>query len=214
MVEIGRMAGKRMMALITDMDRPLGMAVGNALEVIEAIETLKGKGPDDLTELCLILSGAMLCLAGKGETPEACRDMAEGAIKDGSALRVLKSMIRTQGGNDAVIDDYALFGTAPIKREIRAEADGFIASTDTEGIGKASLLLGAGRNTITEPIDYTAGIILMKKTGDAVCAGDVIAVFHTSDEARIKNAEETLRRAVVISEKQPEAKPLVLDTVM
>ena len=214
MVEIGRMAGKRMMALITDMDRPLGMAVGNALEVIEAVETLKGRGPADLTELCIILSGAMLYLAGKGDTPEACRDMAEGAIKDGSALRVLQNMIRTQGGDERVLDDYALFGTAPITCEIYAETDGFIASMDTEGIGKTSLLLGAGRNTITEPIDYTAGIILMKKTGDAVRAGDVIAVFHTSDEARLNSAEETLRRAVLISGEKPEEKPLVLDTVM
>ena len=214
MVEIGKMAGKRMMALITDMDRPLGLAVGNALEVVEAIETLKGRGPEDLTELCLILAGAMLYLAGKGDTPEACRGLAEAAIRDGSALRVLKRMIRTQGGNDAVIDDYSLFGTAPIRREIRADRAGFIASMDTEGIGKTSLLLGAGRNTITEPIDYTAGLILEKKTGDAVREGDVIAVFHTSDEARLLSAEETFRRAVRLSEKQPEKKPLVLDTVL
>ena len=201
------------MALITDMDRPLGAAVGNALEVIEAIETLKGRGPEDLTQLCVILSGAMLYLAGKGETLEQAEALASRTIADGSALKVFTEMVRLQGGDPRVTEDYSLFGTAPIQREIRAAEDGCIIGMDTEGIGKASLSLGAGRNTVTEPIDYTAGIILHKKTGDRVKAGDVLAVFHTSDEARLKSAEDIFLQALCMGPEPPEEKPLVLDII-
>ena len=213
MVDTGKNAGKKMMALITDMDRPLGAAVGNALEVIEAIETLKGKGPEDLTQLCVILSGAMLYLAGKGGTLEQAEALASQAITDGSALKVFTEMVRLQGGDPRITEDYSLFGTAPIQHEIRAVEDGYITGMDTEGIGKASLSLGAGRNTVTEPIDYTAGIILHKKTGDRVKAGDVLAVFHTSDEARLKTAEDIFLRALTIGPEPPEEKPLVLDII-
>ena len=213
MVDTGKSAGKKMMALITDMDRPLGFAVGNALEVIEAVETLKGRGPEDLTELCVTLAGAMLYLAGKGKDLAEGRALAEGTITDGSALRVFTEMVRRQGGDPRITEDYSLFGEASIRQKIKAAGDGYITGMDTEGIGKASLLLGAGRNTLTEPIDFTAGMILHKKTGDAVKRGDVLAVFHTSEETRLKAAEEVFLQAVKTGPEPPQEKPLVLDII-
>ncbi len=213
MVEIGKKAGKKIMALITDMNRPLGFAVGNALEVIESIETLKGRGPEDLTELCLILAGAMLYLAGLGSIEE-CGALAEKSIRDGSALKVFREMIRAQGGDPAVIDDYGLFGTAPFTAEVKAPRGGYIFSVDTEGIGKASLLLGAGRNTAEEEIDPVAGILLRKKTGDPVVKGDVLAELRTSDKKRLKAAKEALLAATVISKEAPPPEPLVFDTIV
>ena len=213
MVDIGRMAGKKMMAFITDMDRPLGFAVGNSLEVIEAIETLKGNGPEDLTELCCILAGAILFLAGKAESLEEGKALSLQAVNDGSALQVLRNMIKAQGGDEKVIDDASRFKQPRIAYEVLSEKEGYISSMDTEGIGKASLLLGAGRNTITEPIDPSAGIMLKAKTGDFVKPGDALAVFYTDEEARLSGALNTFREAVRIADEKPEDCPLVLETV-
>ncbi len=213
MVEIGKAAGKRVTALITDMDRPLGSAVGNAVEVIESIETLKGCGPKDLTDLCMALSAEILYLSGKGESVEACEQMARDAIRDGSALALFGEMIRAQGGNPDVIGDYSLFGTAPCSADVLAEQDGYIAGMDTEGIGHASLVLGAGRNPLDDVIDNTAGILLMKKTGERVRQGDVIAKLLTSDPAKIPQAEDILIRAIVFMDKAPRKKPLILDRI-
>ena len=214
LTDIGKRAGKKMMALITDMDRPLGAACGNALEVIEAVETLKGRGPEDLTELCIELSAAILELAGKGENEEACKALAREAVADGSALEVLEKMIEAQGGDPEVIRDYDRFPKALYQEEVLSEKSGYIQSMDTEGIGKTSLLLGAGRNTMEEAIDPGAGILLKAKTGDYVNEGAALAVFYTSDKKRLEDAKNVFLSALTFGPEAPEARPLILDRVL
>ena len=163
MVAIGENAGKRTVALITNMDIPLGNNIGNSLEVIEAVETLKGNGPADLTHESINLAGNMLYLAGKGSLEE-CKKMAETTIQDGSALKCLIAMVEAQGGDSAVIKDSSRFKQAPFSQEVLATESGYVVSMDTEKCGIASAMLGAGRETKESEIDYSAGIILHKKT--------------------------------------------------
>lgn len=212
MVDIGKSAGKKMLALITDMDRPLGANIGNSLEVIEAINTLKGNGPEDFTEVCIILATNMLYLAGKG-TVEECEDMVKKAIADGSALDTLAKMVEAQHGNPAVIYNPDLFEKAKYSREVVAEKSGYIVRVDTEGYGIASLMLGAGRNTKEESIDYSAGITLVKKTGDQVEEGEVIAIMYTNDLARFDGAVARFNQATTIDNYKPEERPLVFERV-
>lgn len=212
MVEIGKRAGKKMLALITDMDRPLGNAIGNSLEVIEAIDTLNGHGPEDFTEICVILASSMLELAGKGSYEES-EALVKQSIADGSALATLKKMVVAQGGDVRVIDNPDLFAKAPYSMSVKAKEDGYIASVDTDGYGIASLLLGAGRNTKEESIDFSAGIILKKKTGDYVHAGDELCVMYTSDEKRFAGALDRFYASTHISQEKPESRPIVLDKV-
>ncbi len=212
MVEIGKRAGKRMRALITDMGTPLGYAIGNSLEVIEAIETLQGKGPDDLTELCIVLSAHILTLAEKGNYEE-CEKLARDAISSGAGLQTLATMVKAQGGDPEWIFDVGKFPKAAYSRTVAAPEDGYVFSVDTEGYGVASLLLGAGRNTKEDVINPAAGIYLKAKLGDFVKAGDPIAVLYTGDEARFAAAEKRLLQATVLSDVAPEKLPLVLDVV-
>ncbi len=212
MVEIGKRAGKKMLALITDMDRPLGNAIGNSLEVIEAIDTLNGHGPEDFTQICIILASSMLELAGKGSFEE-CQSLVKGAILDGSALATLKKMVTAQGGDVRVIDNPDLFEKAPYSLSVKAKEEGYIASVDTDGYGISSLLLGAGRNTKEESIDFSAGIILKKKTGDYVHVGDELCVMYTSDEKRFEGALDRFYSSTHVSQAKPESRPLVLDVV-
>lgn len=213
LVDTGKKAGKKVMALITDMDRPLGEYVGNALEVREAIETLKGRGPEDLREVSLALSGAILMLSGLAGTAEEGEKLACEAIASGAALRKLREMIEAQGGDPRVTEDGSLFGEAPVQKEIPAKKSGYIASMDTEAIGRASLLLGAGRNTMADRIDMTAGIRILKKTGDPVKKGEPVAIFHTSREELLKGAEEVYDNALCYAEEKPAPRPLILGTV-
>ena len=154
-----------MRALITAMDRPLGYAIGNSLEVVEAVRTLQGKGPEDLTELCVALAAHILELAEKGDYP-ACEKMVRAAIADGTGLKMLAEMVKAQGGNAEWILQPELFPAAKFAREVKSCEDGYIVGVDTEGYGVASLLLGAGRNTKEDVIDFAAGIMLKAKTGD------------------------------------------------
>ena len=212
MVEIGKRAGKRMRALITDMDRPLGFAIGNSLEVIEAIETLNGQGPEDLMELCVALSAHILNLAEKGDYA-TCEGMARGAIADGTALQTLVRMVEAQSGNGDWILNPEKFPKAKYSYTVTAGEDGYIVSVDTESYGAASLLLGAGRNTKEDVIDMAAGIRLCAKTGEYVKAGDPIAVLYSERESGFKSAEERLLKATRIGAKAPQAMPLILDVV-
>lgn len=212
MVDIGKSAGKKMLALITDMDRPLGNAIGNSLEVMEAIDTLKGKGPEDLEEICILLASNMLYLAGKGTLPE-CEYMVSKSISDGTALNTLKKMITAQGGNVNCVDDYSVFDKANVSRYVYAPKSGYINKVDTEGYGTASLLLGAGRNTKEDVIDYGAGIVLHKKTGDYVESGDILAELFTSKEELLKIAEEKFLASTEITDEKPDERPLVLDVI-
>lgn len=212
MVDIGKQAGKKMLALITDMDRPLGNAIGNTLEVKEAIDTLNGHGPEDFTVICIILATNMLYLAGKGSMEE-CEKAVKGAIADKSALETFKKMVKAQGGDASFIDNPDKFAKAPFKRSVKAKKSGYIHHVDTEGYGISSLLLGAGRNTKEESIDFSAGIVLKKKTGDYVKEGEELAVMYTSEENRFESAINKFYASTVILNDEPKKRPLVLDRV-
>lgn len=209
MVEIGRRAGKKMSALITDMDAPLGRAVGNSLEVIEAIDTLAGHGPADLTALSVALSAEMLYLAGRGSREECERTVKE-TIASGAALRKLAEMVEAQGGDPAWVMDTAQFPRAAYERKVLAPRAGYITRMDTEALGLTALSLGAGRNTMGDRIDLTAGFYLEKKTGDRVAAGEVLATLYTSKEELLDGAERSFLGATSIENTPPAPRPLIL----
>lgn len=208
MVSIGKSAGRSVTAVITNMDIPLGNSVGNSLEVIEAIKTLKGEGESDLTDICLTLAAQMLCMV-TGEDEKACYAMAKDAIDDGSALNKLCEMISAQGGNAGVVDDFSLFKQPKHTVEISSEREGYIEHTDAEKIGLASVILGAGREKKGDPIDSSAGIVLKKKTGDRVEKGDTLAIFYTDDESKIKEAKREFFEAFTFGNKKPPAQKLI-----
>lgn len=208
MVAIGVGAKRSCCALITDMDVPLGYAIGNSLEVIEAVETLKNNGPADLTEVSLQLAAHMLYMADKG-TIEACYELAKQALEDGSGLKTLAKMVKAQGGDEEYILDTGRFQTAPYTYEVCAERDGFITHIDTAACGIASVLLGAGRSRIEDVLDYSAGIILRKKYGEIVEKGDIIAVLHASDQQLFANAADKILHAYTIGDTPVEEKKLI-----
>ena len=208
MVRIGENAGRRTAALITNMDIPLGNNIGNSLEVIEAVNTLNGSGPADFTEVCLNLAANMLYLAGMGSIEE-CMENAKAAIADGSALKRLAAMVEAQGGDPAYILDTENFEKAPFAYEVKAERAGYIVSMNTESCGIASSMLGAGRETKESEIDFTAGIIIQKKVGDYVEAGETMATMYTSKEALFTAAVKRYQEAVVIADTAPEKQPLI-----
>ncbi|MCI6928385.1 MAG: pyrimidine-nucleoside phosphorylase [Ruminococcus sp.] len=208
MVSIGKSAGRSVTAVITNMDIPLGNSVGNSLEVIEAIKTLKGEGESDLTDVCLTLAAQMLCMV-TGEDEKACYAMAKGAIDDGLALNKLCEMISAQGGNAGVVDDFSLFKQPKHTVEISFEQEGYIEHTDAEKIGLASVILGAGREKKGDPIDSSAGIVLKKKTGDRVEKGDTLAIFYTDDESKIEEAKRDFFEAFTFGNKKPPAQKLI-----
>lgn len=208
MVSIGKAAGRKVTALITDMDIPLGASVGNSLEVIEAIKTLKGEGEKNLTEVCLSLAAQMLCMV-TGRDDMVCRKMAKKSIEDGSALNKLREMITAQGGNADVIDNSGAFKQPKFYVDIISERDGYISRTDAERVGIASVILGAGREKKGDPIDPSAGIILKKKTGDSVSKGDVLATFYTDDETRIDVAKREFLDALIFGNEKPSKQILI-----
>ena len=212
MVDIGRRAGKRISALITDMDRPLGNTVGNTLEVIEAIETLGGKGPQDLTDLCIELATEMLVLAEKG-TREACRADVERVLTSGEALAKLADMVEAQGGDRTWVTDPSKFPKAAYTHTVCASTSGYLTHVNAEEYGRAALLLGAGRNTKEDRIDHAAGLRLYAKTGAFVRAGDPIAELSASDPSRFGAAEAVLLAATEIGDTAPEARPLIFDVI-
>ena len=212
MVGIGKKAGKKTVALISDMDIPLGRAIGNALEVKEAIETLKGNGEKDFLEVCIALATEMLYLAEKGAR-KTCEALAYKAIENGSALNTFKNMIKAQGGLEKVVDNTTLLGEAKYSYEVKAQKEGYITSVNTEGYGLSALNLGAGRNKVGDKIDYTAGIILNKKTGDFVQRGESIATLYANDKTLFAKAEEILLASTLIGDERPVERPLILARV-
>jgi pyrimidine-nucleoside phosphorylase len=212
MVRIGNGAGRKTIAVITDMDRPLGRAVGNALEVKEAIDVLSGKGPEDVTEVCITLAGKMLEAAGKGDY-ETCRALAAETIADKSALKKLGILIRAQNGLEDVIRDTSLLPKAVHTRQYMANSGGYLKAVVSDKLGMASMLLGAGRATKESVIDPAAGIVLLKKPGDEVKAGETIMILHANDSSLFDDAVKELDEAVVISDKKPDPVPLVIDIV-
>lgn len=200
MVEIGKSAGRRTVAAITEMGQPLGKAVGNSIEVIEAIETLKGNGPEDITELAVKLSGIMVYLGGKASSPEEGQTMTKEALDNGRGLEKLGEFIKAQGGNPEVISDYSLFPQHTIEKTITAQKSGYVRAIEAKKIGLASQQTGAGRATKEDDIDLSAGIIICKKIADEVREGDVLARLFGNDEKKIQQAMSIAEEAFVIED--------------
>ena len=209
MADIGNDDGKKTIAVITDMNQPLGSAVGNSLEVIEAIETLKGKGPSDITELSLVLSGIMVYAGGKAESMEDGRKLAEKVLKDGSALEKFRAFVKGQGGNPAVVDDYSLFPRAEFAADVINESEGFVSGIEARAVGFASQRSGAGRMTKDDPIDMAAGIILRKKVGDKIAPGEVLATVYGNDGEKVETGAYDMKNAFHFSEKAPKKDELI-----
>jgi pyrimidine-nucleoside phosphorylase len=215
MVEIGTQVGRQTAAVISDMDQPLGFAIGNALEVREAIETLQGKGPADLTELCLTLGAHMVVLGGKAKDVSEAKALLQRQLDSGEALSKFKQFIAAQGGDASVVDDVELLPQAAEQVEVKAAAAaGYIASIHAEQLGIAAMLLGAGRATKEASIDYSVGIIIRKKVGDTVSEGETLAVLHTrANDSTLEEVAAKVRDAYTISTDRPEERPLLLSVV-
>lgn len=200
MINIGRNAGRKVTAIISDMSQPLGYAVGNILEMKEAIDTLKGEGPEDLTELSLVLASHMVFLAGIGEDIQQSRDLVEEQISNGQALEKFKEMVERQGGDVSYIDHPEKFDLACRRIQVEAAKDGKISEINALEIGRLAEILGAGRETLEDEIDLTAGLVLNKKVGDSVQEGELIATLHTnkSDE-ELAEVQDIIQRAVRIN---------------
>lgn len=212
MVDIGVRHGRRVQALITDMDRPLGYTIGNAMEVQEAIDTLEGHGPADLTELSLAIVTTLLTMTDHGDEV-VCRRIAEDALASGKALEKLRDMIAAQGGDATVIDHPKRLPKASCCCGLIAQRDGYIAHMNTEEIGQACTLLGAGRQTAEDTIDMSAGICLLKKTGDFVKKGEAIATLYSSNGALLSPAVTRLADSLTWQDTAPAPVPLITAVV-
>ena len=208
MVTVGKLRGRNVRAVLTNMNVPLGYAVGNALEVKESIEILQGKGPDDLRELILVLGSQMLALS-LGEDEKEARLRCERALLDGTALQKFAEMTEAQGGDSSCVKNPEKLPVANVIYEIRAEKDGYISEMDCALIGKTATLLGAGREKKGDLIDLSAGIMLAKKTGDFVSRGEILAYLHTNRAEKLSEAENLYRKALRFSDVPPEKEPIV-----
>jgi pyrimidine-nucleoside phosphorylase len=209
MVAIGRGMGRKVAALITDMEQPLGRTVGNALEVQECVETLKGRGPKDLESLSLELAAWMLSLSGAAPSLEAARSKVRDALDSGAGLRKFQQVVELQGGDPRVCDDPALLPRARRTLELRAPSDGRVARIACRAVGQAAMLLGAGRETVDSRIDPAVGLVLHKKVGDLVIAGEPLMTLHVNDEGRLDEARGLLEGAVRLAPEAPPAQPLI-----
>ena len=212
MVKIGNNCGRNTAAVITNMDIPLGNNIGNALEVKEAIDVLRGNGPDDLREVCLSLATQIVALS-KGITHDEAKELCLDTLNSGKAFEKFKEWISAQGGNEDWIENPELFPESTYKKDIIADGDGFISQMDAEIIGIASVILGAGRETKDDSIDMSAGIILRKKTGDEIKKGDILATFYTCKEESFSSAENKFLESLEFSDIKPQKQPLIFDIV-
>jgi pyrimidine-nucleoside phosphorylase len=208
MVSIGELSGRNVAALLSDMNQPLGVEVGNALEIKEAIQTLKGKGPKDFEEHCLEIASQMLVLGQKAETLEEACKMAEDTIESGIAFDYLKKLVKAQHGDVSVIDHPEKLPEAPIKTIMEAKHSGYISQVHARTVGETAVVLGAGRMKKGEPIDHAVGISVKVKVGDKVETGQPLFIIHARDEESMKEARENLQDAVKISENHVERLPL------
>lgn len=211
MVDIGQAAGRRMAAVVSDMSQPLGRAVGNALEVAEALDTLEGHGPPEFTEFVLELASLIVELASNGARG---RVDVHNALESSAARQVFRTMVEAQGGDSAAFDDRSRLPRAAMQREIRADADGYLARLDALTIAHACALLGAGRQRKGDPIDLAAGVVVSAKVGDRVRQGQTLLVAHANDEGRLAAAERALREAIVIASSPVQAPPLILERLL
>jgi len=213
MVAIGSNVGKKTVAIISDMEQPLGFNVGNSLEVIEAIETLKGRGPADFFKVSLTLATYMLILAGKAKDEDEAENILNEAISSGRALDILRKMVAAQGGDARAIDDYSILPGAKLSKEYKASSSGYVSRIACEETGECCVVLGAGRETKESEIDLGVGIVLSKKVGDKVNVGDVLATLYANDEKRLDEAVKRFEGVYHISEETPE-KPLLIKDII
>jgi pyrimidine-nucleoside phosphorylase len=210
MVETGERMGKRTVALITDMDQPLGNMIGNALEVIEVVDILRGDGPEDLRDLCLELAGWMLHLGGVSKTVSDGKQESAKLISSGQALERFRQMVELQGGDPRVIDDPKGLPQAQHSRQVLCAKSGYISSLQCEQIGTACVILGGGRERKEDSVDPAVGIVLHRKVGDLVTAGEPFATIHYNSESRVAGAQQLLEESCRISDSPPiEKRPLI-----
>ena len=209
MVDVGNLAGRNTVAVITDMDQPLGMTVGNALEVYEAIQTVKGEVQGELLELCLVLGSCILTACGMCADMDEARAKLLGTISDGSAANKLKQFIAAQGGNPAVVDDPTLLTFAPARKDVCFAEDCYITAIDALGVGMASLKLGGGRVTKESDVDTSVGVVLHKKVGAFVKAGEAVATVYARNEDEADFGAKLVNDCVEIGSEQPAAQPFI-----
>lgn len=210
---IGQAMGKRTVALLTNMEQPLGRSVGNAVEVVEAIESLRGKGPADLLQVSMALGEQMIILGGLASTPQKAREKLKLTLSSGKGLEKFGAMIRQQGGDSRVVDDPGLLPQARITLELKSSADGYLQTIDAGKVGDASVQLGAGRATMNDRVDPAVGICFVKKVGDAVSRGEVVGLILANDADRGQAALNQVLEALAISDAPPPPRPLILDLV-
>lgn len=213
MVAIGRLSGRKVVALLSDMNQPLGQAVGNSLEVKEAIATLNGKGPEDFTEHCLVVAAHMLVIGEKAPDIETGRQMAEEALADGRGLAQLRKLVSNQGGDSAYVDNPGLFPTAPVIWDVPSPQDGYLSAVDALTIGEASVQMGAGRSKKEDAIDHRVGIIVHHKVGDRVKKDDVLFTLHANDERSFVLAKAACLSACRWQDEPCEPLPLFYEVI-
>ena len=213
MVDIGKMCGRNTAALITDMDTPLGYAVGNVLEIIEAVEVLRGDGPDDLREISLSLASELFALAKKIDR-ETAKKEAESALYSGKAYEKFVEWITLQGGKSEHAKDPKQLFYPKYSLPVYSKEEGYVISTDAEKIGLSSLVLGAGRQTKEDSVDMQAGIIINKKRGDKVCVGELLATLYTNDEKKLSEAKRIFEEAYLFAKESPKSAPLIYKTIL
>lgn len=213
MVNIGYNAGKNVYAVVSDMDQPLGLAIGNALEVKEAIDTLRGNGPKDFVELCMTLGSYMLLAGQKADSIEKARKMLQEVIDNGSALDKFAEFIKAQNGNPNAVYDYELLPKASIIEEVLAEESGYVSKIHCEEIGVCSLILGGGRETKESEIDLAVGIVLKKKIGDYVNQGEALAFIHANSREKLETAKKRFLAAYTFTKDKVEKEKFIKDII-
>jgi pyrimidine-nucleoside phosphorylase len=209
LIAVGAALGRRVECLMSDMDQPLGMAVGNSLEVAEAIQTLRGEGPEALTELCMMFGARMLMLGERAADETEARLLLAEAVSSGCALERFREWVAAQGGDPRVADDLSLLPRARVSREIRALQSGYLARFDAEGVGRAGMVVGAGREHVGDAIDPGAGLVLAARVGDQVARGDVLCTMYAAEESLLDAGEERFRRSVHFALDPVAAPPLL-----
>lgn len=211
MIDIGKRDGKKICAVITNMDEPLGYAVGNNLEVIEAINALKGNGPKDLMEVVFELGSQMVVFAGLANSVEAAKKMIQYTIDDGSALNKMIEFVEAQGGDSSYIKDTSLFPVSEFVFDVKTKRDGFIEELNAKKFGTISMILGGGREELNDEIDMTVGVVLHKKVGERVKPGDTICTIHANSKDKLDSALQLMKKAITISDWQPGVIPSIID---
>lgn len=213
MIETGRAMGRKMGAIITDMDRPLGRTVGNSLEILETIQCLKGEGPSDVMEITMALGIQMLLLSGVSQNKREAESLLCNKLESGVAAEVFRDMVRLHGGNPAIVDNPSMLPQAKIQQDLASESSGFVHDVDADGVGRACLLLGAGRKAVTDKIDHAVGLSDLVQTGERVKKGDVLARIHALGEEPVEQARKLILESITIGAEPVERSPVILEVL-